>query len=128
MKKGMDMMLSNPNLEWRERCVARAHELGMAVVAMKVMGLNILGRGGDIVVSEYDASKRKQLPGAAIRYVLNDPRVSMLNIGVSVPEDLTENLATLTSNLSYTAEDRMLLADYADKAYQSEYVKALKVV
>ena len=127
-RKGMDMMLSNPNIEWRERCVARAHELGMAIVAMKVMGLNVLGRGGHMVVADYDEEKRSKLPRAAIRWVLDDPRISMLNIGMSVPDDVAKNLEILKGELALTDEDRTLLADYTNKAYQSEYVKALKVV
>ncbi|MEX2016469.1 MAG: aldo/keto reductase [Candidatus Hydrogenedentales bacterium] len=127
-RKGMDMMLSNPNIEWRERCVARAHELGMAIVAMKVMGLNVLGRGGHLVVAGYDEDKRAKLPRAAIRWVLDDERISMLNIGVSVPDDLVKNVETLKGDLKLSDEDRTLLADYTNQAYQSEYVKNLKVV
>lgn len=126
--KGMDMMLSNANREWSHRCVARAHELGMAIVTMKVMGLNLLGHGSVNVVAEYDPERRKRLPAAAIRWALRDERISMLNIGVSLPEDIEANVATLTADLSFGPEDEELLADYATRAYASEYVKSLRVV
>lgn len=128
VRKGMTMMLSNGNIEWRERCVARAHELDMAIVTMKVMGLNILGRGGTAVVKDYDPEGRKKLPGAAIRWVLQDKRVSMLNIGMSVPEDIGLNAAIFKGDLTFTEEDKMLLADYARLAYQSDYIKNLPVI
>jgi predicted aldo/keto reductase-like oxidoreductase len=100
----------------------------MAIVAMKVMGLNVLGRGGHMVVAGFDEEKRAQLPRAAIRWVMDDERISMLNIGMSVPEDVDRNVEIIKGDLTLTDEDRAVLADYTNQAYQSEYVKALKVV
>jgi aryl-alcohol dehydrogenase-like predicted oxidoreductase len=128
MHKGMDMMLSNANREWSHRCVARAHELDMAIVIMKVMGLNLLGRGSVAVVADYDPDRRARIPAAAIRWALQDPRISMLNIGVSVPDDIDANVATLLADTSLTEEDEALLADYATRAYASQYVQSLRVV
>ena len=128
IRKGMDMMLSNPNMEWANLCVAKAHELNMGIVAMKVMGLNIMGRGGHNVVTSFDETKRNQLPGAAIRWALNDSRVSVLNIGVSVPEDIELNAKLMQGDLTYTESDAILLAEYAEQVYKSDYVKALQVV
>jgi aryl-alcohol dehydrogenase-like predicted oxidoreductase len=128
LNKGMDMMLSNANREWSHRCVARAHELDMAIVIMKVMGLNLLGRGSVAVVADYDAGRRSRLPAAAIRWALQDPRISMLNIGVSVPEDIDANVATLLADTRLTEEDESLLAEYATRVYASEYVQSLRVV
>lgn len=128
IRKGMDTLLSNQNIEWREKCVARAHELDMGIVAMKVMGLNILGRGGTAVVADYDPSRRKGLPGAAIRWVLQDERVSMLNIGMSLIDDVDDNVAIVTGDTEFTEEDQALLADYSSRAYESEYVKSLRTV
>jgi predicted aldo/keto reductase-like oxidoreductase len=124
----MDMMHSNANREWAHRCVARAHELGMAIVVMKVMGLNLLGRGSVEVVADYDPSRRARLPAAAIRWVLQDQRVSMLNIGMSVPDDIERNVATLLGDPRFTDEDQALLAEYASKVYASPYVQSLRVV
>lgn len=128
IRKGMDMMLSNANIEWRERCMARAHELDMGIVIMKVMGLNVLGRGSEAVVAKYDQAKRAALPGAAIRWVLQDERVSMLNIGMSVMDDVDANLKTIKGDLTLTDADKNLLAEYSSEAYKSEYLTALKTI
>src|SRR5262245_13257942 len=124
----MDTLLSHRNLEFRQMCLAKAGELGMAVTAMKIMGANVFGHNAEKVVPEFEAAARARLPGAAIRYVLQDPRVSMLNVGVSVPADIDRNLATLTGELKFTVEDRLLLADFARKAYDSETFKKMKTV
>ena len=128
MRKGMDMRLSDRNIEWREKCMARAHELDMGIVIMKVMGLNILGRGSKAVVAEYDPDQRKALPGAAVRWVLQDERVSMLNIGMSVIEDVDDNLAIITGDTMFREDDKTLLADYGARAYDSEYMKSMRIV
>lgn len=126
-KKGMDTMLSNKKLENRELCLAKAHDLGMAIVAMKVLGANIISHNSSKVLPDYDEEKRAKLPAAAIRWTLNDHRVSMLNIGVSYPSDVDKNLATLTGDVTYTNEDSQLLADFCTRAYESEFVKQMRV-
>jgi len=127
-RKGMDTLLSNHNLEQRELCLAKAHELNMGIVAMKVMGANILGHNAKNLVPDYDQAALGRLPGAAIRWVLQDDRVSILNIGVSMPQDIDKNLAVLKGNLKFTNGDRQLLAKFADRAYESAAVKVMKTV
>lgn len=127
-RKGMDTLLSNRNLEFREKCLAKASELKMAIVAMKVMGASIMGHNARNLVPDYDAAARERLPGAAIRWVLQDERVSILNIGVSLPADVDRNIATLKKDLRFTNEDRQLLADYASRAYEADDVKKMKTV
>ena len=127
-KKGMDTLLSNNNLEWRELCLAKAHELNMGIVAMKVMGANVLGHNSKTVVPDYEQAALEQLPGAAIRWVLRDDRVSMLNIGASKPSDIDRNLEVLNGELTFTNEDHMLLARYCEQAYESETFKDMRVV
>ena len=126
-RKGMDTILSNRNLEYRDMCLAKAADLGMAIVAMKVMGANIFSHNAKNLVAEAEPAQLDKLPAAAIRWVLQDPRVSLLNIGVSMPSDVDRNIKTLTGNLAYTNEDRTMLADFAAKAYEAEAVKKMKV-
>ena len=95
---------------------------------MKVMGLNVLGQGSKVVVADYDAAQRAKLPAAAIKFALNDERIHVLNVGMSTPSDIEANVKIMKGDLSFTSDDRMLLADYTSQAYQSEYVKALKTV
>jgi aryl-alcohol dehydrogenase-like predicted oxidoreductase len=127
-RKGMDTLLSHRNLEYREMCLAKAADLKMAIVAMKVMGASILGHNSKNLVPGYDADALVRLPGAAIRWVLQDERVSVLNIGASMPEDIDKNIAILRGDLKFTNEDRKLLADYATRAYEAEDVKKMKIV
>ncbi len=126
-RRGMDTVLSHRNVEFRDRCVAAAHQRNMAIVAMKVMGANIFGHNAANLVPDFPEERRSMLPAAAIRWVLDDERVSLLNIGASFPADIDANVKTLTGNLRLTAEDRAVLADYSQRAYESQYVTELKV-
>jgi aryl-alcohol dehydrogenase-like predicted oxidoreductase len=126
--KGMDTLLSHGNLEWRELCLAKAHERGMAIVAMKVMGASIFGHNAKNLVPDHEPVALGRLPGAAIRWTLRDPRVSVLNIGVSQRSDIDQNRATLKSDPAFTNDDRMVLADFARRAYDAESIKKMKTV
>jgi predicted aldo/keto reductase-like oxidoreductase len=125
--KGMSTMLSKENRAFREKCLDKAHDLGMAVVAMKVMGVSVFGRMSRTVVPNYDPASRAKLPAAAMRWVLNDERVSLTAIGMGYREEIERNAATLSSDLTFTDEDRRLLADYSAKAYESPRIKAMGV-
>lgn len=126
-RKGMDTILSNGKLEYRELCLAKAHELNMGIVAMKVMGANIFSHNAEKLVPDFEPASRAALPPAAIRWVLQDERISLLNIGVSMQSDLDQNLATLRGDLRYTNDDARLLADFSRRAYESALVKEMKV-
>ncbi len=126
--KGMDTLLSERNLQFREMCLEKAHKLGTAVVAMKVMGASIFGRMSRFVVPDYNPVARRKLPGAAMRWVMNDERVSLMVIGMGYAEEVEQNAAILASDLTLTDEDRALLADYSARAHQSERIKKMRVV
>ena len=127
VRKGMDTMLSNGNVEFRDLCLAAAHERGMAIVAMKILGANMLSHNAKNLVNDYDAARLEQVPPAAIRWVLADQRVSMLNIGVSMPSDVDKNLAVLRGDTTFTNHDRELLADFSSRLYKADAVKAMRV-
>jgi len=124
----LNIRYSERSREYREMTIGKAHELGMGIVAMKVMGATILGHNSSKIVPEFDSRKLARLPAAAIRWVLADERFHILNIGVSVPGDIEENIRTLRGNLTLTSSDRELLADFSSRAYESEPVKAMRVV
>jgi len=126
-RRGMDTILSNPKVEYRDMCLAKAADLGMAIVAMKVMGANVFSHNAKNMVPDVEPAELSKLPAAAIRWVLQDPRIAMLNIGVSMPSDIDQNVKTITGDLAYTNADRTLLADFSAKAYQSETVQKMKV-
>jgi predicted aldo/keto reductase-like oxidoreductase len=124
---GLDSVHSHRNLEWREMCVAKAHELGMGIVIMKVLGAVVFGHSSRTLVADYPEEQRAKLPAAAIRWVLEDERVSMLNVGMTFPEDVERNVRVLRESAALTGEDRTLLADFSRRAFESEFVKAQRV-
>lgn len=125
--KGMNTLLSEQNRAFREKYLDKARDLGMGVVAMKVMGVSIYGRMSKVVVPDCDPAKRAKLPAAAMRWALNDGRVTLLAIGMGHHEEIEQNAATLSSDLTLTEEDRELLADYSAKAYESPRLKTMGV-
>ncbi len=78
--RGYNQISSARMLELRNACMAKAHELGMGIVAMKVIGAGVLGAWSRYVVPGYARKRLEQLPAAAIRYVLDDDRIDILNI------------------------------------------------
>jgi len=126
--KGYNTRHSLTSVEWRDQCLAKAHELNVGIVAMKVLSANIFGHNAKNIWPEYDEAKRAKLPGAAIRFVLSDPRVSILLLGVSMPTDVDTNIDILTGETAYTLEDRELLAEFSAKAYTHPDVTAYEIV
>jgi len=126
--KGYNTRHSDESVEWREKTVARASELGCGILAMKIMGAYIFGHNAKNLVPDFPEERRAKLAASAIKHVYNDKRIHLLNIGCSKPEDITTNIELLNGDLSYTEEDEALLAEYAALAYDTERVKELRVV
>jgi predicted aldo/keto reductase-like oxidoreductase len=124
-RKGMLNMFSNEEAEWRDLCIAKAHQLGMGIVAMKVMGCYVYGHASGRVVPSYDGAARARLPGAAIRWVLSDPRISILNIGVCLESDIDSNIEAVSGDAGLTDADRLLLGDFSRQAYESPSLRHL---
>jgi len=125
--RGHDQRFSQRLIDLREACLAKAHELKMGIAAMKVIGAGVLGAWAPYAVPGYDKRRLEQMPGAAIRWVLNDERIDLLVIGMRLPHEIDANIDTLTRDTTYTANDRTLLKDYCAQAYESDMVKKLKV-
>jgi predicted aldo/keto reductase-like oxidoreductase len=126
--RGYNTRHSEESLKWREACIAKATEMNMGIVAMKVLGANIFSRGGKKLVPDYPEEKFKELPGAAIRWVLNDPRIHILNLGISRPEDIDSNIAVLTGDLRLRDTDKELLREFSALALQNPEIQEMKVV
>jgi aryl-alcohol dehydrogenase-like predicted oxidoreductase len=125
--KGMNTMLSQANLEWRELCMARARELGMGVLAMKVMGSFLMGHNAANIVPGFGDERYKELRRAALRWALRDRKPDLLVVGVSLPSDVDENIETLGHAPAFTRDDQKILADFSLKALRNEQVKSMKV-
>jgi predicted aldo/keto reductase-like oxidoreductase len=119
LPRGNSRLFSPRTTELRNACLAKAHELQMGIVAMKVLGAGMLGGFGK--------KELEILPGAAIRYVLQDDRVHMLTIGMRYAAEIDANVRALTGNTTYTNEDRALLADVSAAVLNNENAKKMNV-
>ncbi len=119
LPRGNTRLFSPRTTELRNACLAKAHELRMGIVAMKVLGAGMLGGFG--------SHELKRLPGAAIRYVFQDDRVHMLTIGMRYTSEIVANIEVLTGDPTYTHEDRALLAGVSSAVLNDEDVKKMSV-
>ncbi len=126
--KGMDLILSPASLVWRERCLDRARELGMGVIAMKVMGSFLFGYRAPAVAPDFPVEKLPGLRAAALRWALHDDRITLAVVGCSRPEEIDQNIATLSGDLTLRDDDRKVLSEFSTQAFQSPIVRQLKVV
>lgn len=114
---GMTRLLTNEMVEMRKLCVAKAQELGMGGLAMKVMRGGMMGAGGASAAPDWAPEKLERLSGAAIRHVFQDERVHIFNIGMRTTSDIDENVKTLSGDMTFTNDDEVLLAEFSAKAY-----------
>jgi predicted aldo/keto reductase-like oxidoreductase len=127
LPRGYNQVFSARMVELRNACVAKAHARGMGIVAMKVVGGGVLGAWCGYVVPKFDKKRLKQLPAAAIRYVLDDKRVHILNIGMRLKQEIDANIKTLSGDVAYTLGDRALLAEFCARAFESDAIRRMRV-
>lgn len=125
--RGYDQRWTAALTKLRDDCLDKAHELGMGIVAMKVIGAGMLGARSGFLVPGFDKQRLKQLPAAAIRHILQDERVHVLNVGMRLKAELDANLKVLAGQAASTPADRALLADYSAKLYETPAYKRLRV-
>ncbi len=119
LPRGHSRLFSPRTTELRNACLAKAHELKMGIVAMKVLGAGMLGGFGP--------KHLEKLPGAACRYLLQDERVHILNIGMRYPAEIDANIKTFAGDTTYTNEDRGLLAGVSSAVLSDENVRKMNV-
>jgi predicted aldo/keto reductase-like oxidoreductase len=119
LPRGNSRLFSPRTTELRNACLAKAHELQMGIVAMKVLGAGMLGGFG---MREFE-----RLPGAAIRYVLQDHRIQILTIGMRYPNEIDYNVKILAGDTTYTNEDRALLAKAGAAVLNDQSVRKMSV-
>lgn len=126
--RGYDQLFSPRMVELRNTCLAKAHERGMGIVAMKVMGAGVLGAWSGYIVPGFDKAPLAQLPGAAMRHVLHDPRVHLLTIGMRLQHEIDANIKLMAGDTTYTLEDRALLAEFSAQALDSDALRKMRTV
>ena len=127
LPRGYDQIWSARMTALRDACLAKAHELGMGIVAMKVVGAGMLGAWSGYIVPGFDRQRLKELPAAAIRHVLQDQRVHVLAIGMRLKEEIDANIRILTGDATYTLDHRALLAEFSARLYDTDAMKKMKV-
>jgi predicted aldo/keto reductase-like oxidoreductase len=127
LPRGNSRIFSARTAELRNACLAKAHELGMGIVAMKVVGAGMLGAWSEHIVPGFDKQRLQQLPAAAIRHVLQDERVHLLTIGMRLEQEIDANSKTFAGDTAYTAEDRALLAEYSAQALSRDPLVKMRV-
>jgi predicted aldo/keto reductase-like oxidoreductase len=127
MPRGSSSVWSARMTKLRDDCLAKAHEKGMGIVAMKVIGGGWLGRWSGYLVPGFDKQRIAQLPGAAIRHVLQDKRVDLLDIGMKVKEEIDVNIKIISSGGACTAQDQTLLSEFSAKLYETDTVKKMRI-
>ncbi|MCX6909347.1 MAG: aldo/keto reductase [Verrucomicrobia bacterium] len=125
--RGHNQVWTPRMIKLRDACLAKAHELGMGIVAMKVIGGGWLGAWSGYIVPGFDKQRLEQLPAAAIRHVLQDPRVHVLTIGMRLKKEVDANLKVLSGDATCTPEDRAVLAEFSAKLFETETVKKFRV-
>ena len=125
--RGYDQIWTARMTALRDACLAKAYELGMGIVAMKVIGAGMLGARSGHLVPAYDKQRLKQLPAAAMRHVLQDQRVHMLDIGMRLKEEVDANLQVLSGDITYTTEDRSLLAEFSSMLYDTDAIRKMRI-
>ncbi|RMG00783.1 MAG: hypothetical protein D6741_06200, partial [Planctomycetota bacterium] len=127
LARGHDKLLSQRMINLRNACVAKARRRGMGIAAMKVMAAGVLGPWAPYIAPDWDHERLARLPGAAMRYVLNDPRVDMLLIGMRTKADVDANIGVLSGDLHYTEHDRGLLAEFCARAFENDVLKNMTI-
>lgn len=125
--RGDNQVLSRKMIALRDKCIAKAHKLGMGIVAMKVLSAGMAGVSAPVVSPGMSRDEYARLPGAAIRYIQTDKRVHLLNIGIRTFEDLENDINIISKEGAYTRYDANLLARFSKNVRHSEAVKKLKV-
>jgi len=54
-------------------------------------------------------------------------RIDILNISMRLNVEIDANIKTLGGDVTYTLDDRAMLAEFCAKAYDSEAIKAMKI-
>ena len=127
LPRGHNQVFSQKMIKLRETCLTKAHERGMGIVAMKVVGAGVLGAWSGHIVPGFDKKRLPQLPGAAIRHVLTDKRIHSLVIGMRLKQEVDANIRTLSGAAACTPADRALLEEFSKMALETEHFKKMRI-
>jgi predicted aldo/keto reductase-like oxidoreductase len=113
-------------IKLHDECLTKARELGMGIVAMKVLGGGLLRRWSGCLVPRFDRKRPAQLPAVAIRYVMQDKQINLLVIGMRSKEEVDANIKVVSTDGNFTEEDRILLEEFIQRLYETGIVKRMR--
>lgn len=125
LPRGHNQVFSPRMLKLREACLAQASKRKMGIAAMKVIGAGLMGGWAPHLVPGTEAKQVQHLPGAAIRWVLDDDRIDLLVIGMRLRSDVDANLRTLSGNTNCSEQDRHALQTFSARAMQSDTIRKM---
>jgi hypothetical protein len=92
-----------------------------------VVGAGVLGAWSGYIVPVFDKRRLEGPFVAAMRSVLDNKRVHILNLGMRPRQEVHANIKILAGDATYTLDDRALLAEFCAKAYDSDAIKKMRV-
>lgn len=93
-----------------EEGISYAHEKGIGIVAMGPVGGGRLGAASDLFQNLIPGIER--VPELALRFVLSNPNVSIALSGMSTMQQVEENLATASDEVTLSDEEREMIAEH----------------
>lgn len=87
-----------------EEGIALAHERGIGIVVMGPVGGGRLGASSEILEQVLPGIRR--VPELALRFVLSNPNVSLALSGMSTMQQVEENVATTSDEITLTDEEK----------------------
>ncbi|NQU41688.1 aldo/keto reductase [bacterium] len=96
-----------------EDCIAHAHESGMGVVVMGPVGGGRLGESSEVLDSMLPQVKR--VPELALRFVLSNPNVSLALSGMSMMQQVEENVQVTTDSTPLSKKDKTIIAEQLER-------------
>ena len=93
-----------------EEGIARAHANGIGVIVMGPVGGGRLGASSAVLEAMIPNIKR--VPELALRFVLNNPNVTIALSGMSAMQQVEENLATASDPHTLTDDEQALIKEH----------------
>ena len=96
-----------------EEGIAYAHEKGVGIVVMGPVAGGRLGTSSPVL--EDLVPQVKQVPELALRFVLSNPNVCVALSGMSTMQQVEENIATASDQVSLSPEDRAAIEEQLER-------------
>ena len=125
--RGHDQFWTPRTTKLRDACLAKAHELGMGIVAMKVIGCGMLGAWSGYMVPDSTSNASSNCPPPPFAMCCKISAFTSLAIGMRLKDEIDANLKIVSGDATCAADDRALLAEFSTKLYDTPAIKKLRI-